>query len=70
MTLYGKATEQKPTCAVIIRRPSGRRALDRGSGYVEFVREHRGGLRAACRIPARGFFGFGQRLAEVLKRRD
>ena len=65
-----KATEQEATCAVIICRPSGRRTLDRGSGYVEFVCERRGCLDASGRIPAGSFFGFGQRLVEILKRQD
>ena len=65
-----KATKQEPTCAVIIRRPSRWRTFDRGSGDVEFVCERRGSLRAERRIPAGGFFGFGQRLVEVLKRQD
>ena len=65
-----KATEQESACAVIVRRPSSRRTLNRGSSYVEFACERRGSLRAPPRVPAGSFFGFGQRLVEILKRQD
>jgi hypothetical protein len=51
--------EQETARAVIVRRPRCWRTLDRGSRYVKFGCECRGGLRAACRVPAGSFFSFG-----------
>jgi len=63
-----KPTQQEPACPVLVRRPGCRRPLDFGRGYVEFVSKPGGSRRTALRIPARSFFGFSERLVEVLKR--
>ena len=45
-----KPTQQEPACPVVVRRPGGRRPLDFGRGYIEFVSKPGGGpvgLRSA-----------------------